>query len=444
MSPSRGKSEGPPEDSLIRQVAPGARVDWLELFFDLVFVFAFFTITRTEARDLDLDGLVQGLLVLALLWWAWCAHTVVANRIRLGEGIAPATVFVAMLAVFVVALVIPHAFENQPGGLNEPLVFALGYFVVRSVHLVMEWYSARNDPPLRAQLRRLTASMLVATALLVLAAFMPARVDGLPWFVGRPLVWLLAVAVEYGAGYRLGLAGWDVVSAGHWVERFELIVIIAFGEVIVSVGTGSGLTGRPITLLAVVSSVIGFSIVASLWWAYFDLIGPAALRKMHGTHGRARVAMARDGYIYLHLPMIAGLISFSLGSEVVLRHLGAQHVDLGAPLQGTAQPLAYSGVALYLLGLVGFQRRVLRTVLWTRVVTIIFLATIVVLVALEPIVVHLPDLAAAGVLAVTCQALLIAELVVLRKYRRALHAEVRRERDAHAARETEWRREEYP
>lgn len=442
MSPSQGKSEGPSEHSLIYKVAPGTRVDWLELFFDLVFVYAFFTITRTEANDLDRDGLVQGLLVLALLWWAWCAHTVVANRIRLGEGIAPAAVFVAMLAIFVVALVIPHAFRDTPGGLNEPLVFALGYFVVRGVHLLLHWSTARDDPPLRAALRRLIAAMLVATALLVLAAVLP-DIDGQPRAVQRALIFLLAVAVEYGTGYRIGLSGWNVVSAGHWVERFELILIIVFGNLIVSVGVGSGLTGRPITLLAVISAVIGFSIVGSLWWAYFDLIGPAALQTMHGTHGRARVAMARDGYIYLHLPMIAGLISLALGSEVVLRHLGAPHVDLREPLRGTAQPLAYSGVALYLLGLVGFQLRVLGTLLWSRLITLSFLVTIVVLVGLEPIVVHLPDIVAAGILAGICQTLLVTDLILLRKSRTALHAAVRSERAAHEARETEWRRGQF-
>lgn len=100
-------------------------------------------------------------------------------------------------------------------------------------------------------------------------------------------------------------------------------------------------------------------------------------------------------------------------------------------------------MALYPVGLVGFQRRVLGTVLWTRVVTVTFLSTAVILVAPEPIVVRLPDLAAAAVLALTCQALLFTELVLLRRYRRTLHAEVRREREARAARETEWRREEY-
>jgi low temperature requirement protein LtrA len=424
-------------------VAPGARVDWLELFFDLVFVFAFFTITRTEANDLDRDGLVQGALVLALLWWAWCAHTVVGNRIRLGEGVAPAAMFVAMLAVFVIALAIPQAFRNLPGGLNQPLVFALGYFVVRAVHLLLQWYVARNDPPLRTQLRRLTASVLVATTLLVLAAIVPDHIDGPPPAVVRIVGWLLAVAVEYGTGYRIGLSGWNVVSAGHWVERFELIIIITFGEVIVSVGTGSGLAGRPITLLAVVSSAIGFTIVASLWWAYFDLIGPAALETMHGTHGKARGAMARDAYIYLHLPMVAGLISFALGSEIVLHHLGAQHVDLREPLHGPAQPLAYSGVALYLLGLVGFQLRVLGTLLWTRLITFTFLGTILLLLALEPVVVNLPDLVAAALLAAVCLALLFIELVVLRKSRDVLRASVRRERTAHEARETEWRRRKY-
>ncbi|MFG1952015.1 low temperature requirement protein A [Micromonospora sp. NPDC048830] len=437
MGQRRRRSQRSPDDPLVHRVAPGARVDRLELFFDLVFVYAFFSVTNTAARELNAGGLLQGLLMLALLWWSWCAHTVVANRVRLGEGIAPPAMFGAMAAVFVIALAVPHAFEDQPGGLYGPLIFAVGYFAVRSVHLVLHWYTARGDPPLRRQLRRLSASMSVATALLVLAAYLPEHVEGRYENAVRFSLWILAVAVEYGTGLRIGLWGWAVASAGHWVERFELIVIVAFGESIISIGVGSELTGQAITWLTVVTAMLGITVIATLWWAYFDLVGPAALHTMHGTHGTARVALARDGYIYLHLPMIAGLITLALGAKPVLHHLGTLGVDLRAPLPGSGVALGYGGVALYLLGLVGFQLRVLGTLLWTRLITIVLVL------GLTPVAVRLPALAAVAVLTAVCLALLSTELVVLRQSRHALHDAVRRERAAHEARETEWRREPY-
>ncbi|MFB9235802.1 low temperature requirement protein A [Plantactinospora siamensis] len=424
-------------DPLVHEVAPGARADRLELFFDLVFVFAFITITRVETSRLTAAGLAQGVLVLALLWWAWCAHTMVANRIRLGEGITPPVMFAAMAAVFVIALAIPQAFENRPGGLHEPIVFAGGYFVVRGTHLALHRYAARDDPPLRRQLRRLTASTCAATTLLVLAAYLPEWCAGPYRTAARFGLWTLAVLVEYGAGLAVGLWGWAVQSAGHWVERFELILIVAFGETIIAIGLGSELTGRSITWVTVLTSTLGITIVAILWWAYFDLIGPAALNTMHGTHGRARVALARDAYIYLHLPMIAGLITVALSGEILLRHLGTVRVALAVPLPGPGVPLAYAGVAIYLAGLVGFQARALGTLLWSRAATIALLA------AAAPLAVRLPALVALLILTAICLALVVTELVVLRESRRALRAAVRRERSAHEARETEWRREPY-
>ncbi|GAB3810655.1 low temperature requirement protein A [Micromonospora zhanjiangensis] len=430
-------SEPEPVSRLIHAVRPGARVERLELFFDLVFVFAFFTITRSAVRDLTAGGLLQGLLIIALLWWSWCAHTVVANRVRLGDGIAPIAVFASMAAVFVIALSIPQAFRNQPGGLYEPLVFALGYLTVRTMHLALHWYAARDDPPLRRQLRRLALSMLVATALLVLSGLVPEYVGGRHQTLLKFTFWILAVAVEYGVGMAIGVWGWAVASAGHWVERFELIIIVAFGETIIGIGVGSELTGESITWITVLASVLDIVILAILWWTYFDVVGPAAQSTMHGTHGPARVALARDAYVYLHLPMVTGLIALALGGELQLRHLGTVGVDLGAPQPDSAVPLTYSGVALYLLGLIGFQLRALGTLLWSRLVAVALL------VASIPVADRLPALAALGILATVCVLLQATEFVALRQSRQVLHEAIRRERAAHERRETQWRREPY-
>ncbi|WP_329100983.1 low temperature requirement protein A [Micromonospora sp. NBC_01699] len=421
----------------LRKVAPGARVERLEVFFDLVFVFAFFNIARVVSSDLSVDGLIRGLLVLALLWWCWCSHMICANRVRLSEGVAPVVIFVVMAATLAIALSIPEAFADAPGGVNGSLIFAGCYLVIRGLHLMLYWLAAHDDPGMRRQLHRFAIPMLVATALLVAASLVPRELFGLNHVTIATILFALAVAVEYGVGPFIGVSGWTVASAGHWVERFELIIIIALGETIISVGVGSDLIGRPVTWPALVAAALGISLTATLWWAYFDIIGTAAQQTMHATHGPQRVRLARDAYIYLHLPMITALILLALGAEELLAHLGVRHIDVGAPQPGPGVPLIYSGVALFFLGHLFFQLSILGTVAWSRV------ATIVLLIALIPLAVHLPALAAMALLAIVCITLVIVEVLVFSGARRALREADRQERTAHEERETDWRRERY-
>lgn len=420
-------------------IRPGTRVDRLEIFFDLVFVFAFYNITRVTAGELTGHGLVAGLLLLALLWWAWCSHMVLANRIRLGEGVAPPVMFVAMAAVFTAALTIPQAFSDQPGGLPGPLLIAGCYLVIRGLHVALYRVASAAEPAGHPRLSSLAVPPAVATVLLVGAGLVPylgqpARVT-FGWQVG---CWVAALGVEYAAGYTLANSGWAVLSANHWVERFELILMIALGELIVSVGVGSDLIDRPVTWPAVVGAGIAVAITAALWWAYFDLVAPAALQAFHAAgRGLHRTALARDAYVYLHLPMIAGLILTALGLEEVLHHLGTTEVDLGAPLAGPAMPLAYGGVAVFLLAHLGFQLRILGTVTLTRV------AAIATLGALVAVAVRVPALLGLGLLGAVCVALVGVEFVLLRGSRRQLREASLRERMTHEARESAWRRRRY-
>ncbi|WJK38527.1 low temperature requirement protein A [Solwaraspora sp. WMMA2056] len=221
------------------------------------------------------------------------------------------------------------------------------------------------------------------------------------------------------------------------MERFELILMIALGELIISVGVGSDLIDRPVTWPAVAGAGIAVAITAALWWAYFDLVAPAALQVFHAAASRSRTALARDAYVYLHLPMIAGLILTALGLEEVLHHLGTAEVDLGAPLGGPAMPLAYGGVAVFLLAHLGFQLRTLGTVTLTRVAAIATLGTVV------GVAVRVPALLGLGLLGAVCVALVGVEFVLLRGSRRQLREASLRERMTHEARESAWRRRRY-
>lgn len=306
----------------------------LEIFFDLVFVYGFFNISRFLVEDLNAGGLIKGLLVLALLWLCWIGHILVAHRIRLGEGVAPLVSFAAMGAALAIALAIPHAFADMPGGIYGPLLFPIFYFLLRSLHLGLHMYAVRQVPEEYRLLVRVGVAVSISTGLLLLAAALPWLPGDLDHFGVRVGLWALAVLVEYGSALVIGLSGWRLASPTHFVERFELIIIIAFGELIISVGIGSGVLGKAITWPTLVSSLVGLTTVACLWWTYFDSLAHGAALAMHGLKGDDQIALARDGYIYLHLPMIAGLILVALGGEEIVRFMAAHTANVGRPLHG--------------------------------------------------------------------------------------------------------------
>jgi low temperature requirement protein LtrA len=117
-------------------VGDGHRVTTLELFFDLVFVYAITQVTALMSKNTGLEGLAQGLLLLGVLWWCWCCYAWLGTTIRADGGVARLTLLAAMTVMFLVALTIPEAFDDFEGGLHAPLLFAGCYFVVRLLHLV--------------------------------------------------------------------------------------------------------------------------------------------------------------------------------------------------------------------------------------------------------------------------------------------------------------------
>ncbi|GIG90435.1 low temperature requirement protein A [Plantactinospora endophytica] len=416
-------------------MAEGMRVTRLEIFFDLVFVYALFNVSRSTYADLSPDGLLRGLLVLSLLWWCWTSYAWVGNSVRAGEGAMPAVLVGVMAAVFVVALALPEAFADIPGGLPGPLVFAGCYLVIRAMSLVVFWHVNRHQSGLHRRTVHLALPILAATALLVVAAVLPRQLAGVvnPFAV-QVVLWVLAVAVEYVAGVVLARRGWRIISAAHWTERYELVVIIAIGELIISVGTGTSPLSRPITLPVAGAAILAIVVTATLWWAYFDIIALAAQQVLNDARAAARLALARDAYVYLHLPMIIGLLTLALGAEEVLQQVADRRVPLGEPLRSPGAYLLFGGVFLFLLAHLAFQLRILGTLTWIR------LGTVVALAALTPVAAAVPALAALAILTAVCVGLVSTELVVLAGSRRAVREAVLEEHLAHEERETTWRR----
>lgn len=347
-----------------------------ELLFDLVYVFALTQVTSYAGHEHTPQGVLQGLLMLALLWWTWCAYTWLGNQARADVGLLRAAMAVAMAAMFVVALTIPEAWHDAPGGLDGPVVLVCAYLVVRCLHLAVYTVAARDDRALVHQLAISWFWLGVTGAPLLIGAL----VGG--W--AQIALFAAALAIDWAGTYVTARNGnWRVHSATHWTERYGLFVILAIGESVVAVGVGAA--EKAISGPLLLASGLGVAAAICLWWLYFDALSAAAEERFHEATGAQRVQMAIDAYNYGHFPIVAGIIVAAIGVEGALARAGDGQA-LGAFY---AVPL-YAGLALYLAGHLLFKRRVLGSTSRERL-----LAMAVLLVAI-PAAISAPPLAALG------------------------------------------------
>ena len=314
-----------------RQESEEKRVSPLELFFDLVFVFALTQVTALMSDKPTWSGLGEGMLVLAMLWWAWAAYSWLTNYIAADEGKERLLMFGVMGAFLISALAAPQAFGD------DALIFALAYAAARWLHIFI-FAEANDDVNAGMAIRRLARTSIPGPALLIAAAFLDP-----PW---QAAVWVLALAIDFAGPYVFGVRGFQV-AAGHFAERFSLIVIIALGESIVAIG--AGLEGE-IDAGILAAALLGLVIACSQWWAYFDVVAVAAERRFRRAQGDELLRIARDSYSYLHLPMIAGIILIALGIKKTVAHVDE-------PLKVVPAVALFGGMALYYSGHIAFRLR---------------------------------------------------------------------------------------
>ncbi|WP_433555982.1 low temperature requirement protein A [Pseudonocardia xinjiangensis] len=382
-------------------MSEGATVTTLELFFDLVFVFALTRVTDWMAEDSSAEAVLRGVLILVVMWWSWVAYSWLGNVAKADEGLIRLGMFVAMAAVFVGAITIPEAFKDLPGGLSGPVVFAVAYFCVRAVHLAMYWVCSRGDAQLRAQIVRVVPAAVLGTVLLLVAS----QTEG--WV--QTALWAAAIIGDY-VGTAVAGASWRLNSASHFAERHGLIIIVALGESIVSIGIG--VAELPISWPIIVAGVLGLAVAGALWWIYFDVVTLRAEHALAGAGGERQIRMARGGYTYLHLPMVIGVILMSLGLKKVLLYIGGgEGHTIADPLYGIPLAALYGGAVLYLFAHVGFTWYVLRTANPVRLVVG------AVLLAVMPLVAGLPAIGTLGFLAAVLGALVAYEVHRYREVR---------------------------
>ncbi|MFE3189334.1 low temperature requirement protein A [Nocardia sp. NPDC059240] len=385
-----------PARTRLMPVAEDASVTQLELFFDLVIVFAFTMVTDFAAHETTAVNLLRALLILAMLWWAWIGYSWLGNVVKADEGIARVALFVAMGAVFIIALTVPEAFHDLPGGWYGPLVFVIAYLIVRFIHLAVFWMASSHDAQLRRQVIRWAAgSLSVASVLLVVGAVSHGT--------AQLVLWLAALVWDMGWTFFAGNE-WRLYSPSHFAERYGLIVIIALGESIVEIGVG--VAGLPISWSITVGSLLGLAVSGLLWWAYFDVAAMVVERAMHHADGARRIQIARNCYTFWHFPMIAGIVAMALGLKKVLSYVGgAQGHSLSDQLHGIPLFALYGGTAAYVFALTGFRHYATGKVLMPRLVTG------VALVVLIPVASLLPALGALGLLCAVLATLIGYEVV---------------------------------
>jgi low temperature requirement protein LtrA len=361
----------------------GERVTPLELFFDLVFVLALTQCTTLMARTPTWKGLLEGLLVLGILWWSWVGYAWLTSVIDPEEGSVRLAMFAAMAGLLVAALCVPGAFGH------EALLFACVYAVVRAAHIALFAIASRDDGQLRRSVIGLAASTALGVGLLVGAAF----VGG----AAQVALWALALALDMLGPYLFGAEGWKLVP-GHFAERHGLIVLIALGESIVALGVGAKIV---LDAGIVAAAVLGLVVAAALWWAYFDVTAIVAERRLQrAPEGRERNEMARDSYSYLHFPMVAGIALLAVGVKHTL-------ADVSAPLRAVPTIALLGGAALYLLAHVAFRMRNMGTLSRRRLLcALLLLASIPIDRALA-----LSSLATLALLAAGMTALILYEVL---------------------------------
>jgi low temperature requirement protein LtrA len=309
----------------------------LELFFDLVFVLGFTQCTALMAANPTWDGLGQGMLVLAVLWWAWTGYAWLTSVVEPEEGAVRIAIFVAMAALLVVALCVPQAFDARA------FAFAVAYAVVRAGHIALFVVASRDDPALRRSVVDLAISTSLAIALLIAAS----SLDGTP----QAALWVLAIVLDWGGPALFGLEGWKLVP-GHFAERHNLVIILALGESIVALGVAAQVD---LSAGVIAAAVLGVALASAVWWTYFDVVALVTQRRLvEAPPGRVRNALARDSYSYFHYPMVAGIVLVALGLKYTLAHVDG-------PLDDVHRFALLGGIAIYLLAHVVLRLRNARS-----------------------------------------------------------------------------------
>jgi low temperature requirement protein LtrA len=352
-------------------------------------VFAVTQVSHLLLDDLSWKGAGEAALVLLVVWWAWNYTTWVTNELDPDSPVVRLLLMAIMLATLLLAVAIPEAFGSRG------LLFACSYVAIQlGRHTFLTFASARAGTIERERAADILIWFVAAGAFWIGGALVEDE--------ARATLWLVALAIDYLAPvflYRvpgrrqLAPETWDVETT-HFAERFQLFVIIALGESIVLIGATTSDLDIDSARLAALG--LAFAGTAALWWLYFEYVAPIAQRRLELAENRT--LLARDGYTYLHVFMIAGIIVWAVGDELVIAH----PTDV---LPAAEVVVLVAGPAIYLLGHVLFRLRMAGTLSRKRLAGALACLAVG---ALGPVV---PGLALSGLLVAVLVGVIVAERI---------------------------------
>jgi low temperature requirement protein LtrA len=359
----------------------------VELFFDLVYVFAVTQLSHLILGDLTVAGIGRAAFLLLIVWWAWIYTTWMANWFDPGSPAVRAVLTGVMLASLIMAAALPGAFGAHG------VLFAISYVALQVGRNAAAASLLGRGHPLRDVFERLVGWSAVSGVLWLAGAALPGD--------RRLLLWIPAVVLDLGApyaGYWLPRRGhgvttdWDI-DGGHFTDRCQGFIIIALGESIVVTGATAADAGLSSTV--VVCLGVAFLQTAALWWLYFGAVAERSRQVMSTSQDPGR--LARDAYTYLHAPIVAGIIAMAVGDDLLI-------AEPGRPLHGVELAMVLGGPALYLVGESLFRLRV------TAVANAERLAVAAILVLLAPLGAQISALALSTTVTALLSALALWEL----------------------------------
>ena len=280
------------------------RVTFVELFFDLVFVFCVTQVVTLLHGHVDASSAGKALLVFWLVWWAWTQFTWALNAANTDHPRVQLTTLLATAVAFFLAVGIPRALGEGA------LWFAVSYVVLRVVGLLVYYWVAWGDPLQRRAVR--VFGLFSAGGMVAVLA------GGLVGGSAQYLCWGMAIALDLmAAGIGGQLEGWNL-HPDHFAERHGLIVIIALGETLIV--AASGLAAAPRTLTAMATGALAVAVTCGLWWSYFRHARSTFEHELAAREGSARSRLARDAFSVMHFPMLCGVIAMAAATETVLAH----------------------------------------------------------------------------------------------------------------------------
>lgn len=326
----------------------------LELFLDLVFVFAVTQVTSFVAHDLTPSGVAKGLLLAWLAWWQWTAFTWAGTAVDLERDAAKRAMVLTMIpAALVMAITLPFALTTQA------IWFAGAYWLVQVWVLALQGIDALATPDTRRAFVAYAPAAAVAPTVLVIGSFFSGST--------RLAIWIVAAVLFVMSALMGGRSDSEwAIDPVHFAERHSLFVIISLGEVLVAIGAnGAGIAeATGLTMISLAGIVATVAVACVLWWSYFAYVPKVVEHALThpGTGGRGQVA--RDLFSFGHFPLVCGLIANAVVAKHVVQHPSGH-------LTSADRLMLFGSVLLFVGGLMNLQWKSARSVSWVRWATIL-------------------------------------------------------------------------